>query len=161
MAVSRPERPVNTDPVWIAACQQSRPRGRADWLGDMKVGEADALAGEPIDVRCRGEAAAVAGRIGIAHVVSEDDHDVGALLPNGLLGWFGDPQLRLARWFGLGGRLGRFRLLLLLTFCRWVELSIKAGEPQVFRCNCLPGLFQLPHPLRLCCREILPFRPIA
>ena len=94
--VSWAEGSVNPDPVGIAAGQQGRSGGRADRLGDMKIGEANALTGEPVDLRRRGNAAAVAGRVGIAHVISKDDHDVGGRLPRRLPGWFGGRRLRLS-----------------------------------------------------------------
>ena len=72
----RAERPVDADAVGIAAGQERRPRGRADRLGDVEVGEPPPLAREPVEVR-RGEpGGAEAADVGVSLVVGEDDDDV-------------------------------------------------------------------------------------
>ena len=72
----RAERPVDADAVGIAAGQERRPRGRADRLGDVEVGEPPPLAREPVEVR-RGEpGGTIAADVGISQVVGEDDDDV-------------------------------------------------------------------------------------
>ncbi len=61
----------------VAPGEQTVPRGRADRRGRMRIGEAHALAGQPIDVR-RGNLrlAVVNARIAVAQVVGQDHQHV-------------------------------------------------------------------------------------
>ena len=74
---ARPECSQDTDAVRVAAGQQRGPRGRADGLGDVEVGEDAALFGHAVEVG-RGVALCAKGAdVGVAQVVGEDDDDVG------------------------------------------------------------------------------------
>ena len=80
----RPEGPEDADAVGVAAGQQGGPRGGADRLGDVEVGEAHALAwpcgrGSASSIALGAEAAEVA----VAQVVGEDEDDVGRPIRGG------------------------------------------------------------------------------
>ena len=57
---------------------ESNAGGGTDRGVDVEVGELDSLGGKPVDVLGI-DGAAEAGKIGVAHVINEDDDDVGAL----------------------------------------------------------------------------------
>ena len=66
---------VAGDPVgdvesgWVFAGQESGAGGGTDRAGRITVGEADAVLGELVDMRRLVELAAVAGEVGLAHVI--------------------------------------------------------------------------------------------
>lgn len=65
------------EPRLVPARQQPGPRGRAVRTGDVAVGEAHARSREGVEVRCQDVTAAVETDIGVAHVVADDEQDVG------------------------------------------------------------------------------------
>ena len=67
--------PAGADRVGIAAGEERGARGRADRMRRVVI-EAQAARGQRVDVR-RLDLRAEASRVGIAHVVHVDDHDVG------------------------------------------------------------------------------------
>ena len=60
----------------VAACQQARAGRTAVRAGDVAVGESDASGGERIDIGRHDVAASVHAKIGVSHVVGDDDEDV-------------------------------------------------------------------------------------
>ena len=60
----------------VAAGHQAAPGGRTDGL-DVKLGELHAFAGDAVDVRCGHLGAAGEAHLVPAHVVGEEDDDVG------------------------------------------------------------------------------------
>ena len=77
------ERAEDPDPHVVAAGQQGRPRGGADGLGDVEVGELPAFLGQPVQVRRRIALGAERTDVGVAHVVDVDDDEVGRPLGGG------------------------------------------------------------------------------
>src|SRR5690606_38536076 len=71
------ERTVDTDAIGIGARQQRRPGGGANRLARVEIREPHTFAREPVDVRRGVAGLAVATDVGIAHVVRQDQHDVG------------------------------------------------------------------------------------
>ena len=74
---TRPQRPMNAEPIRIASRQQRRARRRADGLGDVEIAEDSTLAGEPIEVGRLEPFGAEHADVGVALVIGEDDNDVG------------------------------------------------------------------------------------
>ena len=72
----------NTVGVRILPRQERRPAGRADRVGDERVGELGTVRGEPIEMRGGVDLRAVAGDRMLGMVVGEDEDDVGT--PRGL-----------------------------------------------------------------------------
>jgi len=74
---------VSGDPVGqveaggVFAGQQGGPGGRADRASRVTVREADAVLGELVDMGRLVELAAVAGEVGLPHVIHENHDDVG------------------------------------------------------------------------------------
>jgi len=62
----------------ILAGHNAGARGRADGAGRVGVGEAHSLCRQRVDVGCLVKAVAVAARIRPAHVVNQNEHDVGS-----------------------------------------------------------------------------------
>ena len=79
------------DPAWVFAGHDAGAGWRADGIGRIGIGEAHALAGEPIDVRRLVEGGAVTAKVGPAEVVDENEDDVG---PFGGCGDEGEQQER-------------------------------------------------------------------
>ena len=52
------------------------PRGRADGLGDIPVGKANALAREPVEIRGRKALGSVDPNVSVPLIVGKDDDDV-------------------------------------------------------------------------------------
>ena len=67
-----------TYPFGITTGQKSSPRGGANRSTRIKVGEAHALLGHPVDVRCLDERIAKTTGIRESHVINEDEDDVGS-----------------------------------------------------------------------------------
>ena len=67
----------HSDPVRVTPGLQGGAGGRADRTGGVAVGEADAFGGEAVDGRCPVVVTSLAGEIHPAHVVDQDDNDVG------------------------------------------------------------------------------------
>ena len=64
-------------PRGILARQQGGAGGRTDRAGRVSVREADAVLGQLVDMGGLVELAAVAGEVGLPHVIHQDDDDVG------------------------------------------------------------------------------------
>ena len=77
--------PAGTHRMGVAAGQQRRARRRADGMGGV-VGQAHAASGQGVDVR-RVDLGAVTAGVGPAHVVHENDHDVGRTFLRGAALW--------------------------------------------------------------------------
>ena len=69
----------NADPSVIAAGHQTGSRRRADGRRDDEVGETHSIAGHLIEMRCRIVLRAERTNVRVAHVVNEDDDDVGGV----------------------------------------------------------------------------------
>ena len=75
--------PMHVDPVgdadggWVLAGEDAGAGRRTDRAGRVRVGKAHALAGEAVDVGRFVEGTAVADEILPAHIVDEDEDDVG------------------------------------------------------------------------------------
>ena len=65
------------EPLLVAAGHQAGPGGAAIRPADVAAGAADAVLGQRIEVRRGNVLAAVDADVGIAHVVADDDQDVG------------------------------------------------------------------------------------
>ncbi len=76
----RTQRPQHIHPHGVAAGEQGGARRAADRLRDEKVGEAHAFGGEAIHVGGDTGRSAEAGGVGVAHVVHEDDDEIGRRL---------------------------------------------------------------------------------
>ena len=74
-----PEGPIERQSVGIAAGQERRARSGANRLTHIEAGEAHPFPGQAVDVRSFPAGFPLAGQIPPAHVVHENDHDVGWL----------------------------------------------------------------------------------
>src|SRR5262249_33779156 len=72
----RVECPFQADAIGVAAGQQRGPRGTADGLRDVEVGEAHAVASHLVENRRAEVLRSVAAQVAVALVVSEDEDDV-------------------------------------------------------------------------------------
>lgn len=67
----------DTEAGWEFPAHEAHARGHADGRDSVGAGEARALVGEPVEMRCGDVLAAVCTDVGIAHVVGEDNDKVG------------------------------------------------------------------------------------
>jgi hypothetical protein len=75
----RAKRAENADAFWITAGEQCGPRGGADGGRGMKIGEYPPFFGHAIEVRRFVGSGTERADIGVAHVVDENDDDVGRM----------------------------------------------------------------------------------
>lgn len=76
-AALRSEGSLDTDSDVVAAGQQGGPRSRTDGLSDVEIGEAASSCGEFCEVWCELWVAAEGRWIGVAHIVHENEYDIG------------------------------------------------------------------------------------
>src|SRR6478609_88487 len=74
--VPRLQSPGDADAIRIAAGHQSGARGGADALGDMKIGEADSLAGETVEIGRRKSFRAINAEVGVSLIVGKYQYDI-------------------------------------------------------------------------------------
>ena len=65
-----------TNPVRIATCQQSRPRGATNRLSRQEVREAHPLGRHPINIRCLVSIRTVAREVPVTHIVQVNQDDI-------------------------------------------------------------------------------------
>src|SRR5687768_11577523 len=71
------ECPLEVYSVGVASGHERRSRRRADRLRDIEISEAHTFATQPVDVRRANALCAKGADVPIAHVVGEDEHNVG------------------------------------------------------------------------------------
>ena len=68
---------VETRPLGISTGQEGRPRRRTYGGRCMEVGEANALFGQPVQVRCLDLGRPVAGNVRVSEIVRQEKHEIG------------------------------------------------------------------------------------
>ena len=68
---------VHVDPFWVATSQQRRTRWTAHRRGNHEAREFPPLRCQLIQVRCADGFGAKAAEVAIAHVINEDEDDIG------------------------------------------------------------------------------------
>ena len=125
----------------LVAAGQERGAGRgAIGAGDVSVGEADARGRERIEVRGRDILAAMEADVGVAHVVADDDEDVG---PVGGEESDGEQQEGEQGAHRLFNPVRRLWLRPAPSFAQSascaISLSVSVGDWCVFAALCRPG----------------------
>jgi hypothetical protein len=67
---------ADVEPQWVAPGEHACPGGSANGRARVELGELDAAAGQPIEVGRGHRLAAKTRRIGVAHVVRQEKHEV-------------------------------------------------------------------------------------
>ena len=68
---------MQTDSLWVVACHQRRARGSADAARDVEVGQSHPLLREGVEVGGAILLRPEAAEVSIAHVIHEDEDEVG------------------------------------------------------------------------------------
>ena len=75
----RSESSMDSNPIGIATSKQACSGSRADGLGGMKVGKANSVVCDRIDIGCVVSFLSVAPQITITEIIGKDHDDVGAI----------------------------------------------------------------------------------